>query len=114
MLGGNDSLLEGQFSERKDFGYPPFTRVIELTIKDTNIQRLEHLSRTLAEELRTAQISVSGPYAPAVDRISNTYIRHIRLTLKRDARLKANKEKVAKVLSSKVYQGRVSINVDPA
>lgn len=116
MLIEGGSPSESQFSERKDFHYPPFTRVIVLTVKDTDCQRVETLSRGLAAELaaKVPGIEISGPYAPAVDRISNVYIRHIRLTLRRDASLAPYKRRIAEVLSGRTFQGKVYADVDPA
>ncbi|MBQ4285275.1 MAG: hypothetical protein II720_02315, partial [Bacteroidales bacterium] len=116
MLRGGAQGAETQFAERKQFGYPPFTRVILLTVKDTDLQRLESTSHSLARDLAEAVpgIEISGPYAPAVDKIANSYIRHIRLTLPRDARLAARKEKIATLLAGKAYLGKVTADVDPA
>ena len=116
MLRGGAQGAETQFAERKEFGYPPFTRVILLTVKDTDLQRLESTSQSLARDLAEAVpgLEISGPYAPAVDKIANSYIRHIRLTLPRDARLAARKEKIATLLAGKAYLGKVTADVDPA
>lgn len=118
MLTGSGA--ESQFAERKEFCYPPFTRIIELMAKDENEPRLETVTRKLAAALQQAlpDVSVCGPYAPAVDKVSGKHIRHIRLTLARDARLKAHKETLLATMQAfcrdNHYDGHLGINVDPA
>ena len=118
MLSGAGPDL--QMAERKDFSYPPFTRLVGLILKDENEARLETVSRKLAAALHTSlpDILLSGPYAPAVDRVAGKFIRHIRLTLPRDASLKTRKERLLRTVTDfcrdNRYDGHVSIDVDPA
>ena len=64
--------------ERKDFDFPPFTRIIELTVKDIYEDRAERMSQRLATALQSH--SITGPYTPVTDRIADRYIRKIRLS----------------------------------
>lgn len=94
--------------ERKLFGYPPYSRVIGVVIKDYNQARVDLLSRDLGEYLRgvlAVKVSfapgvqngpnVIGPYSPAIDKISNQNIRQIRVLLPKDRSLARNKETLA-------------------
>lgn len=94
--------------ERKLFGYPPYSRVIGVVIKDYNQARVDLLSRDLGEYLRGALAvkvslapgvqngpNVIGPYSPAIDKISNQNIRQIRVLLPKDRSLARNKETLA-------------------
>ena len=106
--------------ERRQFGYPPFTRIVQLIVKDPNEKRADFLSAQLAEKLRPVlpQGAVTGPYAPAVDRIAEQYIRHIRIMLPRDRQLTAHKEAIAACVSAfekeRKYTGHIVLDVDPA
>ena len=117
--------------ERKMFGYPPYSRVIGVIIKDYNQPRVDLLSRELAEAIRSAlgvRISfapgvqngpnVIGPYSPAIDKISNQNIRHIRVLLPKDRSLVRNKETLAAAVErfekEKKYSGHIALDVDPA
>ncbi len=117
--------------ERKMFGYPPYSRVIGVVIKDYNQARVDLLSRELAEAIRSALDvrtgfapgvqsgpNVIGPYSPAIDRISNQNIRQIRVLLPKDRALVRNKETLATAVErfekDKKYSGHISLDVDPA
>lgn len=117
--------------ERKLFGYPPYSRVIGVVIKDYNQARVDLLSRDLGEYLRgvlAVKVSfapgvqngpnVIGPYSPAIDKISNQNIRQIRVLLPKDRSLARNKETLAAAVerfeNEKKYSGHIALDVDPA
>ena len=112
----NLQLLE----ERKDFNFPPYSRIIEITIRDKNEKRAYAMAIRLAEALerRFAPESITGPYQPVVDRIEDEYIRKIRISLKKDRQLGINKAALTKVIAemekSCRYTGHITLNVDPA
>lgn len=117
--------------ERKMFGYPPYSRVIGVIIKDYNQARVDLLSRELGEYLRAALAvkvsfapgvqngpNVIGPYSPAIDKISNQNIRQIRVLLPKDRSLVRNKETLAAAVErfekDKKYSGHIALDVDPS
>lgn len=112
----NQKLLE----ERKEFNFPPFSRIIEITLKDRNEKRAYAMSCRLAEKLGSifSLESLTGPYQPVVDKIEDEYIRKIRLCLKKDKNLTENKTKLTQAVSEFEnickYSGHISLNVDPA
>ena len=112
----NQQLLE----ERKDFNFPPFSRIIEITLKDRNEKRAYAMSCRLAEKLGGifSLESLTGPYQPVVDKIEDEYIRKIRVCLKKDKNLTENKTKLTQAVSEFEnickYSGHISLNVDPA
>jgi len=116
---------------RNEFGFPPYTRLVSLVLKDTNLPRLEKLSGDLSMVLarlsggrptivanpKDSALCVSFPYAPAVDKVSGESIRHIRLTLRRDRNLASFKarilDQIAAFEKEKSWSGHISIDVDP-
>lgn len=117
--------------ERKMFGYPPYSRVIGVIIKDYNQARVDLLSRELGEYLRAALAvkvsfapgvqngpNVIGPYSPAIDKISNQNIRQIRVLLPKDRSLVRNKETLVTAVErfekEKKYSGHIALDVDPS
>lgn len=115
-----DGTTARLLAERKLFGYPPYSRVVGVIIKDYNLSRIELLSQALAQELSKvlAGCAVIGPYSPAVDKISNQNIRLIRVLLPKDRSLKSNKAAlaaaVAKFEKDRRYTGHIALDVDPA
>ncbi len=120
LQGGEADLL----SERKLFGYPPYTRLVHVILKDPNGKRIDFLSRELRNALLAAfsetdtPPSVIGPYAPVVDRIGDESVRQIRVTFARNKALPALKQRLAQAVSDfgkeRKYTAHLSIDVDPA
>ena len=116
---GDEDLL----AERKLFGYPPYTRLIHITLKDGNEKRLDFLSKELRNALLAAfsesdtPPAVIGPYAPAVDRIAGESIRQIRVMFARNKALTTLKRTLAQTVSAfgkdRKYAEHLTIDVDP-
>lgn len=116
----------GLLAERKDFSFPPYTRIVEITLKDRDEGRVERMAFSLAERLRAARpVSegllndpVTGPYTPAVDRIADMHIRAMRISLKKNRQLSSEKAALKDIVcrfeKSEKYEGHITINVDPS
>ena len=113
-------------SERKEFAFPPYSRIIEIQTKDSSEDRAAKMSDALASRIISSLSSIypdintliTGPYTPMPDKINDNYIRMIRLCLKKDKRLKDGKAAIGKAVESfersERYTGHFTINVDPA
>ena len=121
----NDDLL----AERKMFGFPPYSRIVEITIRDNSQKRADLMASRLAATLRTvyktpsgqgllAASPVTGPYSPVVDKVQEEHIRCIRVSMRKDRTLAAKKavlnETIAKFEKEQKYSGYITLNVDPA
>ena len=108
----SDNLL----AERKMFGFPPYSRIVEITIRDKNQKRADLMASRLAATLR--QVSVTGPYSPVVDKVQEEHIRCVRVSMRKDRTLAANKavlnETVLRFEKDQKYTGHITLNVDPA
>ena len=112
-------------NERRDFGFPPYTRIVELTFRDMFEERVERMSSAFSAALERAYgsinpdtISMTPPYRPPVDLISDQHIRKIRVCLKKDRHLSGNKKilknAVADFEKQRKYDGHITIDVDPS
>ena len=115
----NANLLQ----ERMDFGFPPYSRIIEITVKDIYEDRAERMASGLASAIeRTLDMdqhnTVTGPYPPAVSKVADNHIRSIRICLRKDRNLPARKKDIMNILHAfekeNRYTGHISVNVDPA
>ena len=80
--GDYDSMARDELAERHAFSYPPYSRLIRLTMRDDDPARLRRTAAMLAELLRGRfGRRVIGPVAPPVDRIRGLYILHILLKI---------------------------------
>ena len=88
-------LYAEQIAERKAFGFPPHHRMIMLTLKHRDMQRLTAASDMLQQRLQHAfGTRVSGVILPSVARTQNMYVRQIRLTIEANANIARAKEMV--------------------
>lgn len=110
-------------NERKDFGYPPYSRIIEIQVKDIYEDRAELMAKKLTETIRTVLMSdnrntVTGPYPPAVSKVADNHIRIIRVCLRKDKYLPVHKMDLVKALrmfeKENRYIRHISLNVDPS
>ncbi len=111
-------------AERKAFRYPPYTRIINLVLKDDRIERLERLGGLLSLTLRGDGVfpgngvEVSPLYAPAVDKVRDEYVRVVRVSLPKDKFLSLNKktlrDKVRTFEGDRKWDGHIKIDVDPS
>ena len=125
----SDDLAETILAERFAFGYPPFSRIIQITLRDSDEGSATSLAAALARAIRSEfgisglvrnqadQVSVLGPYAPAVDKVSNLYIRLIRVSIMKNQTLMDNKRRLASLVSDFGKENRcsaqLSLDVDP-
>ena len=88
-------LYSEQIAERKAFGFPPYHRMIMLTLKHRDMQRLTAASSMLQQRLQQVFGSrISGVILPSVARTQNMYVRQIRLTIEANANIVRAKELV--------------------
>ncbi len=78
------SLLNAQLSERKQFKYPPYYRLVQLSVKHKYSNVTDAAAKLLAEQLRQVFGNrVLGPEYPVIARIKNWYIKQILIKIER-------------------------------
>ena len=81
-----EAMFNEQLAERRDFNYPPFTRLIYIYIKGRNEDCVQRASRWYADLLRQVFGGrVLGPDKPVIGRVQSMYIRKIVLKLENNA-----------------------------
>ena len=81
----HEALVRRELIERKKYLYPPFVRMIRLSLKHTDANRVELGGQVLALRLRQRfGDRVLGPDTPALSRINDQHIRQITLKFERD------------------------------
>jgi len=111
-------MYEEQLYDRKIYKYPPFFRLIKLTLKHKDFEKLKEGSMWLYTMLlQNLNVPVLGPEEPPISRIRNEYIRTILIKIPQNQPLQGVKEALLKMLNSfdTVSQFRsikVTLNVD--
>lgn len=86
-------LYQHQIAERQLFHYPPFYRLIDITLKHRNNDRLLAASTLLQERLQQVFGHRCSPIIiPSVARMHNTYLRHILLRIEGHADIQRAKQ----------------------
>ena len=110
---GTDRLME----ERREFGYPPFCRIIDITVRDSREDRAVAMSDRLAVSLSGKGFRFTGPYHTGSGKTSGSFIRTVRVSLPKDRHLSDSKSKLLDTVlgfeREARYQGHISIDVDP-
>ncbi len=112
------AMYKEQLYDRKIYYYPPYYKLIKLTLKHRDYEKLKEGSMWLYQVLKQhLQISVLGPEEPGINRIRNEYIRTIMIKIPQEYSLPKTKTAITKILNSfeAVSQYRsikVTVNVD--
>lgn len=95
------AMYKEQMYERHNFQYPPFYRLIRLTLKHREFEKLKEASFWLYNNLKgQLGIPVLGPEEPAINRIRNQYIRVILIKIPQQVMLNQTKGQVRRILKS--------------
>jgi primosomal protein N' (replication factor Y) (superfamily II helicase) len=114
-------FFEEQIEDRKQHDFPPFTRLIEITVKHIDKKKCRDTAAALAEKLRQKMqgVKILGPGEPMISKIRNQYLMTILIKMFRGkGDLTANKamiqEYVDEIQKEKVFRNsRIVIDVDP-
>lgn len=122
IIDGNfRDFYETEIKERQLYFYPPFSRMICITLKHEEQEMVNSMADKLAAKLKEKLGSqrVLGPESPIIDRLRNKYLKEIFIKLERD---KINSKEVKKMLLAEVQelmvdkqyrQTEIAIDVDP-
>jgi len=96
-----DEMFKDQLNDRRQYKYPPFYRLIKITLKHKDYTKVNEGAEWLATSLRNSFGNyILGPEFPPVSRIRNEYIKTILLKIPPSQSVKATKEIVTKVDNS--------------
>ena len=114
-----EGLYKQQIAERELFKYPPYQRLIMLTLRHRDLGRLDAAATLLQQRLQQSfGERISGVIIPSVTKISNQWVRQIRLRIETTAniaRAKALlKEHIVFVQQQEKCKGTIILpDVDP-
>ena len=111
-------FYETEIQERKLFFYPPYYKIIDLTLRNTDELKLNAAAQNLVDKLRPVfKERVIGPEFPLIKRIQNFYIKEIKIKIEKDAPERKVKEKIQEIIDLFYAEPsnkstRLSIDVD--
>ena len=110
-------MFEYDLEGRKAHHYPPFTRLIKITLKHKNNSLAQETAQHFKDGLdKHFRANISGPAQPVIERIRNQFIWDLLIKLPKDnATVLLCKQKIREqiaVLKSNQFYRNVSIHID--
>ena len=111
-------MYKEQLYDRQIYKYPPYFKIIKLTLKHRDFNKLKEGATWLYQVMsQNLALPVLGPEEPAISRIRNEYIRTIIIKIPQNISIVSTKKTIQKILNSfdAVAQYRaikVMVNVD--
>lgn len=94
-------MYKEQLYDRQIYKYPPYFRIIKLTLKQRDFDKLKEGSMWLYQVMsQNLNLPVLGPEEPAISRIRNEYIRTIIIKIPQNASIVSTKKTIQKMLNS--------------
>ena len=119
LIGDHSKLVEHELIERKNFGYPPYVRLIRITLRHSDEKRVKAGADVLASRLRQRfGDRVAGPDTPSMARINDLFRLDILLKFERELSMSSYREVLSEdieefTLDSRFKRLRVKVDVDP-
>lgn len=120
------SAYELLLPEREMFGFPPFSRIVDVVLRDEREKRLGFMSDKLMGALYAAlrpapgiggPLQITGPIVPEAWREDSAVKRTIRIIIRKDSALSSRKERILNCVNcfekEMKYTGHITIDVDP-
>jgi primosomal protein N' (replication factor Y) len=115
------SFFHWQIKERKEFGYPPFSKMMVITLSGKKEEIVDEAAQLMAKKLRISlPKGTLGPVPPPVSKINNRYYRQIQVKYQvekiKPQTIKAHLHDLQKALQgAPIFKSIfISIDVDPA
>ena len=108
-----------QLSQRKEFNYPPFSKLIKIRFKSKKIDIIDSSSKWFCDALnKLINCTVLGPEFPLVSKINNFHIKDLIIKIEKEQNILATKKRLNKLIKifndyPKFRSVKISVDVDP-
>ena len=73
-----NAFYKSEMLERNRFHYPPYTRMVQITLRHKDVTMVEKAAHFLANNIRKTKVGeLLGPTVPLISRVRNMYLRDI-------------------------------------
>ena len=113
-----ESFYQNQMEERSAFNYPPYSRIVTVTVKGAQHESVDRAALILRNELVSllGEQKVLGPDAPPVSRVMYRYIRRIIIKLPLELTVDKSRALLSKALDntlSRKEASGITVSFDP-
>ncbi len=120
IINGDQRLFySNQLAERKQYHYPPFSRLIELNVVSKDVNIVNNLSEELVINLKKIFLKdVLGPQFPLISKIRNNYYKRILIKVDKSLSLSQTRNFIGEEINrlhaqNKSSNFKVQIDIDP-
>jgi primosomal protein N' (replication factor Y) (superfamily II helicase) len=113
-------FYNSEILERKNFFYPPYFKIIQITLKHKEEHLLDSAAAQFSQSLKEIfKERVLGPDYPVVKRINNLFLKNIIIKIEKEAPDKKVKERLQQLINAfysvPLHKSiRIVVDVDPA
>jgi primosomal protein N' (replication factor Y) len=113
-----DGMFAKELQQRQDFEYPPFQKLIKITLKHRDYHKTAQAAEWIATGLKTMpHIKILGPETPIIGRIRNEHIKQVLVKIHIDKTLQERKNYIyklrEKLLSTRDFRSvKIILDVD--
>lgn len=119
MNGNYQAMYEHEIGERYKFAYPPFVRLMRLTLKHRDEQTVMRAAETLATLLHPKlKEQMLGPEKPYIPKINNFFLMQILVKLEKKPDASSHKDSIISAVKNHLLQQefrtvKLHVDVDP-
>ena len=120
IINGDQQIFcNNQLAERKQYHYPPFSRLIELNVVSKDVNIVNNLSEELAISIKKIfPKDVLGPQFPLISKIRNNYYKRILIKVDKSLSLSQTRNFIGEEINrlhsqNKTGNFKVQIDIDP-
>ncbi|HAW52571.1 MAG TPA: primosomal protein N', partial [Flavobacteriales bacterium] len=96
-----EQFLNAELMERRSFHYPPYYRMMEITLRYHDRQILFNAAKALGQDMkRIFGDALLGPEFPYIERVRNKYSMHFILRFDKSLNVQSAKKKLSEILVS--------------
>ena len=112
-------MLKQQLKDRKEYHYPPYTRLIRIVVNHSDMETVKKASQWIANVLLQSEYGqILGPVFPSIARLRNRYRMQILVKISSDQSRDRVKQIIKKTLdgfeSIAIFRScKVNLDVDP-
>jgi len=94
-------MFKEQLDDRYQYHYPPYIRLIKITLKHKDYSKVDLGSQWLSKSLHNSfGDNILGPTSPAISRVRNLHIKTILIKIPKEKSLKISKDVIQKIKNS--------------
>ncbi len=108
----NETLVSGLLNERREYNFAPFVRMIKITVRHRDINKLDEICNQIAA-LQIKCKEITGPFIPPIDKVRGEWLKCFYVKFSRDKSLKENKTALLNSIESLRKPNNIIFDVDP-